>query len=311
MAFRKEYQPKDPQTGEPIGPPQVFEADTLEELADKLAAAHENASVKLYEVKKAASVGAVLDYDPEKPLRQLKSRKLTADERVRIAALRKDPLTADEALSIEMEALLGAPIAEIQDRLNQQEVESRTAFFEKEAQFWVSTHPEFIPSESNREEMWKYLSKKGFPPTRKNLELAYEAVKDKLVLRAPAATEIPAVVPPVEVPPAAVVVPPVETPTATPTENATPVPAEIPPVPTTDPAITETPEQLRARTSSSGLGRDSGSASSTPAAPKVKEITFAQINAMDSVAYAKFAALPGNKEAIEKLYAGTTSKTRA
>jgi hypothetical protein len=313
--YTKSYQPKDPETGQPFGPPQVFEGETLEELTDKLAAAHENASVRLYEIKKAGGVAAVLDYDPEQPLRQLKSRPLTADEKIKIAALRKDPSTAEDALRIEMEALLGTSVEEVQKMFNQIEIDRRTAFYETEASTWLSGHPEFVSSEANRSEMWKWVSKKGIPPTRKNLEAAFKALvaEDKLVLRAATAPALPAVA---EVIPPAVTVAPTDPPAVASVDPATVT------VPPTDPAIpaqatpasdiTETPEQVRARTSSSGLGRDNSSVPSTlPNTPRVKEITFAQINAMNSVEYAKFIADPANKAAVEKLYAGTTTRTRA
>ncbi len=130
MSFRKEYQPKDPQTGEPYGPPQVFEADTQEELVNKLAAAHENASVRLYEIKRAAGVAALMDFDPDKPIRQFKSRLLTADEKVRIKQLRSDPSTAEEATRIEMEALLGTSIAEVHQMLTNAEIQSHREFIQ-------------------------------------------------------------------------------------------------------------------------------------------------------------------------------------
>jgi hypothetical protein len=314
--FRKEYQPKDPSTGEPIGPPQVFEADTREELVDKIAAAHENASVRLYEIKKAAAVGAVLDYEPEQPLRQIQSRALTADERIKIAELRKNPATADQATKIEMEALLGTSIEDVQKMFNKIEIDKRTAFYEAETAAWLKKHPEFVNSESNRETMWKWLVKRNVPPTTKNLEYAYEALTaDGLLVVQAKRTETPAATPP----PAATTAP-VETPAAAAatTETVPPAAATVPP---SDPAIpaqttqaseiTETPEQVRARTSSSGLGRSNASVpSGAPAAPKVKEITFAFINSMDSVTYAKWVAEPANKAAVEKLYAGTSTRTR-
>src|SRR5271166_2631312 len=105
--FVIQTQLKDPQTGDPVGPLQYFEADTLEELLEKKDAAHANAAVKLYETRKAVKLGILIEPDKDEPIPTYEEHLLTADERVRIDRMLKDPATQSEAINLLLEAKLG------------------------------------------------------------------------------------------------------------------------------------------------------------------------------------------------------------
>lgn len=282
----REYQPKD-DSGNPIGPLQRFEADTQQELIDKLAAAHENASSKLYQTRRAVKLGAMLEPDPEEPINTFEPRQLTADERVKLTKDLSDPAKAAEAHRILLEAELGAPIETVREGLRDREIQKRVeAIRGAIAQFKRDT-PEYVESETNSENMKKYMEKNNLRYTAKNLKIAFEDLSNDglIVVQAPKA----AVIEPV----AAV------TPAVTP---APATPEVIPPVATTAPAIPATPTEVRPKQSSSGLGRDNSSAAPGVEAPKTLGITIRDINKMSATEYNEKLRDPEFRKAVEKLY---------
>jgi hypothetical protein len=200
--FTKTYQPKNPQTGEPYGPPQKFEAETMEALVDKIAVAHENAAVAFYDTKKQLKAERVMTPDTGRPLRQFASRQLTGDERVKIANLRKDPNTAIDATRIEVEALLGAPVDAVLAQLNEAEANRIAGLAREAVAIFLENTPEYIECDVNQEAMEKFLLKKELPVTVKNLQIAFDSLSEdkKLALRQPKPTTeaVPAAIPTVE-----------------------------------------------------------------------------------------------------------------
>lgn len=268
--WTRSYQPKD-ENGLPVGPPQHFEADTQQELIDKLAAAHENASVKLYQTKRAVKLGAMLEPDKDEPIQTFEERPLTADERVKIGKLLNDPNTQADAMRILLEAQFGAPVESVRQVLREAEINKRAENIRYCIREFKIAHPEYVESESNRDTMNKYLEKHQMPYTKKNLEIAFEDLNQDglLTLKAPQAA----------------VTKPVAEPSST---TAAPAGTEtIPPPPTNAPAIPEVPTEVRPKQSSSGLGRDNSSAPPSNAAPKTVGITIREINAMTSEQYSK------------------------
>src|SRR5271170_4049389 len=80
--FKKEYQPKDA-SGNPVGPPQVFEGASWQEVTDKIAEAHEHASAKIHELR------SKIKPEPAPPAPQ-GLKPLSADELFRLEQI-KDP----------------------------------------------------------------------------------------------------------------------------------------------------------------------------------------------------------------------------
>src|SRR5579872_3126927 len=172
--FHREYQAKD-EFGNPIGPLQVFDAETREELIDKLAVAHENASAALYRTKRDARLGdLLLDADPEQPLPEYKERPLTADELVKVAAAMKDPASLPGAFKTLLEAQFGAPPSKIREALQLIDANERASMASDHIFAFRRKHPEYVGSDANTAEMTAYLTKHKLAVTPKNLEKAYE-----------------------------------------------------------------------------------------------------------------------------------------
>lgn len=284
--FQIDYQIED-DNGNAIGPPQHFEADTQKELLDKVAAAHKNASRKMYDEMKKRKFGDIIAPDPETPIQKFEARPLTADERVRIANASKDPATAIEAYQQMIEATFGAPIEKIRNTLQYSEVRQRIDQSDYESRLFAAAHPDYYPSDANKEKILTWLEKHT-PPlaiTKKNLELAYEdlTASNMLTLRPP------------------------ERVSAKPEEvQAPPPPAAIPPAATADPAITGPTTEVQAplvpKQSSSGLGRSDGSATPPATPPKAPGITMAQINRMTSIDFdRRVREDPVFKKAVEEM----------
>jgi len=283
--FTIQTQFKDEQ-GNPVGPLQYFEADTLEELLEKKDIAHQNAAVKLYETRKANRLGTMLEPDKDEPIQTFEERPLTADERVKVTKALNDPSTAPEAVRTLIEAQFGASAETIREALRQVEISKRVADIQYAISEFKSAHPEYVESPSNKEILLKYMEKKGYAITKKNLEIAFEDLRrDELILvRAPKAPEPSAPVTPVADAPA-------------------PTPA-IPDAATTPaPAIPDVPTDVRVKQSSSGLGRSNSSVVPGAPAPKTNGITIRDINRMNAKEYAEALKDPEFKKAVDALYA--------
>jgi len=273
--------------GLPVGPLQYFEADTLEDLLEKKDAAHRNAAVKLYETRRAAKLGEMLEPEPEEePLYSYEERPLTADERVKIEKLLRDPATAAEGHKLLLEAQFGAPLDVVRGKLRDIDIDKRVEKIQRAVREFVATTPQYVECESNRENIQKWMEKNNRRWTAQNLKLAFEdlATDNMLVLQAPK----------VEVP-------------VSPAASAAAAPAtsqEIPdPSKTPAPAIPSEPTEVRPQQSSSGLGRGNSSAVPGATAPKTVGITHRDINRMSAAEYEAKLKDPEFRKAVEELYA--------
>lgn len=270
--------------GNAVGPLQYFEADSLEELLEKKDAAHQNAAVKLYETRKANKLGTLLEPDKDEPIQTFEERPLTADERVKLTKALNDPQTSLEAFRTLSEAVYGAPAEKIREALRQVEIDKRVGNIQFAIGEFKSAHPEYVESAENKNNLLKYLEKKQWPITKKNLEIAFdELVRDELILvRAPKAAEPN---------PAA----------ATPPAGAPPSVPAIPAPTTPAPAIPDEPVVVP-RQSSSGLSRSDSSAVPGGAAPKASGITIRDINRMTAKEYQEALKDPEFRKQVDALY---------
>lgn len=281
VKFVREYQPKD-KNGLAIGPLQRFEADTMDELADKLAAAHQNASVKVYQTIKAAKFGELVtkDDDEEEPIYEFQPRPLSADERVRISNELKDPEKQSDAVRTLIEAEFGAPLEAVRAQFRENALAKLTDRARASVEIFIKEHPEYVPSENNQNLLIGFIQKKNLRFNKKNLEFAYEELRgaDLLTTQAPRQETKPAeVIPPAPAAPVVVVA----------AEPATP-PAPAIPAPATPATPISPAEPLRPAQSSSGLSRDSAAAvPPSPGPPKTQGITFRDINALTADGYAE------------------------
>jgi hypothetical protein len=279
-AFSRSYQPKDPITGDPIGTPQYFEADTQDELIDKLAAAHENASVALNKTRLAAKVGTLLsmDPDPETPMRTYEEKVITADERVKLATALKDPATTDHVIKKLFESF-GIPVEDIREALQERQITKRQNFANDQAALFAAAHPEFVENDANNDKILKYLNKRQMAFTKKNLEIAYADLTSEGLLTVRA-----------------------EQPKPEPQVTPAPAVEQIIPAPLTPAApISATPTEVRPKVSSSGLGRDNSSAAPGAPAPKAPEITAQDIARMSSKEYSDKLRDPEFRKLVDNL----------
>jgi hypothetical protein len=283
----REYQPKD-ENGYPIGPPQKFEADTQQELIDKLAAAHENASAALYKTRQQVKLGAMLEPDPDEPLQTFESKTLTAEERLKASKMLADPATVVEGYKILSEAVYGAPPEKVQESLREREISKRVDSIRAAIALFVKENPAYVECEGNSDKMKKYMEKNNLRYTAKNLKIAFEDLSSDGLLT-------------VRTPQAAVPATPVVTPVTT---NAPAVPEAIPPAPTTPaPAIPVEPTEVRPKNSSSGLGRENSSAVPGITPPKTPGISIRDINKLSAAEYQDKLRDPEFRKAVEALYA--------
>lgn len=190
--FRKEYQPKDAQ-GQPIGPPQVFEGTSWQEVTDKIAQAHEHASVKIQELKRAVRPTYA------DPVPEFKPRELTADELFKIHQDLQDPSKLRQAFRTLSEAEYGAPPEKIRESLGKNDFSETRYRVEREAQKFMDKHPDYVVCGENWEKIQGYFEShkddKGryLAATADNFEMIYEDLKAKQLLRLQApVTEVPA-----------------------------------------------------------------------------------------------------------------------
>lgn len=291
--FAIDYQIED-DNGKPIGPLQHFEAETQKELLELVKNAHRSAAREMYKEKRARKLGDLITPDPDQPIQKFERKALSADERTKLAAAIKDPQTSPEAVRTIIEAELGAPIESIREGLQYSQIQQRINMAQQQTDIFLAAHADYVQCDSNQEAILKWLEKRNYAITAKNLDLAYEDLGDLIVKRAP---EPPAVQTPPEPTPAPTV-PAAATPVAE-VSPAPPQPEAILPAATPAPAITEQPaEVLKPKQSSSGLTRDAGG-TPPPIAPKTVEIPYRLLQKMNSTEYNIWRQDPKNAEIVK------------
>lgn len=292
------YQPKD-ENGDPVGREQTFTGASLEEVTEKLSAAHENASVQYYKERKARKFEDMIDVDPAQPLRKYEGKPLSAAELIALQKQLNDPAGLTTAFRKMIEAEFGAPIETIRERLQWTEFQERDNLMDQAVTAFLQDHPEYYNHNRNRDDMSTWLEKRGLPVTRKNLESAYQALKDDLIAR-------PAIQP------------------ANASVSATPAASSSTPAASTEPSSTtgnssaatthapgnsEEPVVVRTTShSSSGVGRSQATvlpanAANPGGAVDAIEVTAQEIADMPSAVYAQRMRDPKFVAAVEKLYA--------
>jgi hypothetical protein len=286
------YQPVD-ESGNPVGPLQKFEGKTQAELLEKIVAAHKNASVKVHQLQVANKLGTLLEPDPEEPIVEFKERQLTADERVKINKMLADPGTAPEAYKIMLEAQLGAPANVIRQKFQELEINKRQDKARVEGAAFLKAHPEYVDVDANNDLIVKYLNKRKLGYTKKNIEIAYEDLKNSgvLIIQSPVAPVSKAIETPT--PASQATIPPV----------VTPVPGDSgqPKADTQVPTGEQPP--LQPKQSSSGLKRDNSSAQPGTEAPKTAGISIREINRMSAAEYSERLKDPEFRKQVEALFA--------
>lgn len=180
-AFRREIDLKD---GSGV---QVFEADTAEEFADKLAEAQLNATKKIKELtadnkdlrRRALAEPVRGEDDPDGPMPEFKGRELSADEQFALGQRLQNPATAAGALREAIEAGLGASLDQVRRALRLAEEMPRQMRGRQAAEQFLLNHPEFITNAANQKELFEYMEHpdRRMALTVQNFEKAFAACK--------------------------------------------------------------------------------------------------------------------------------------
>lgn len=155
---------------------QVFEGDTWEELADKLADAQLHATKKIAEqdTELKATRRAAVTPDPEEVVTGLKPRELTTDQQFEIGQRLANPATAVAATRELIEAELGAPIADVRKRLSETDASAREQRSYREAFLFANETPDWYPTTENKKKLLAYMDEKKMARTQKNFGIAFE-----------------------------------------------------------------------------------------------------------------------------------------
>jgi hypothetical protein len=144
---------------------QVFEADTAEGLADKLADAQANATRKISELSaenKNLRRRAMTEERPrraEAPLPEFKGRALTDSENFEIGQQLQNPATAPSGARRLLEAELGAPIEEVRTTLRTARQMPQQMACRDAAEAFLMRHPEYVLSNTNQDTLVGYMKK--------------------------------------------------------------------------------------------------------------------------------------------------------
>lgn len=196
--IRIDATPKDAE-GKAIGPPQIFEGATHQEVLDKMAEAQRNASAKIMELR------GKIKPDMAPAVQTFTAKTLSADELFKIQQDMQDPAKMVDAQRKLIEAELGAPITEVRESLASSRELKSIEQGKIESQKFLDAHSEYYACPENQGAIQKFMEGEDGKPlawTKKNLEIAYEAVRDKLVAK-PVVTATTEVIPPATRPRAA------------------------------------------------------------------------------------------------------------
>jgi hypothetical protein len=150
--------------------PQRFRGDSYKAVADKLADAQVHASRRIRELRQAIPV------DKQKPAAPVQQQ-LTPDQRFQIARDITDPAKSDQAIAALLRAQ-GIPVEEVRGIINAQREQQEHDEALEESQAFVAMTPDWNPSEHNKSMLVNYMKNNNMAPTRHNLSLAFEALRE-------------------------------------------------------------------------------------------------------------------------------------
>lgn len=167
--FRREIQPKD-DSGNPIGSPHVYEADTEQELFDKMASAIGNGTKKIHELSRKVALepsnfSAPEGADIEEDIAEANPRTLTPEEKFELANKLRDPDTVDEAFDRLYEARFGRKPQEAAKLQTRSARDAATNRSYAEANAFAEEHPEFVQCRANADAMLSFMSARKMATT--------------------------------------------------------------------------------------------------------------------------------------------------
>jgi hypothetical protein len=189
--IRRVIQPVDDK-GSPLGNPHVYEADSEQEMIDKLSAAVGNGTYKIRDLSlKAKTGGLEVPKAPEgaeldEDIPEVRPVDLSDEELLQLSQDIKDPRKMRSAFSRLYEAETGLkPEKEASARVKLMRQE-RSAEAKRNSEAFVNSHPEYYTCKANQDAMIGYMASRNLRWTLKNLELALTELKaDGLLVDAP------------------------------------------------------------------------------------------------------------------------------
>lgn len=158
---------------------QVFRGATQDELLDKLTEAQANATRKIRELNRQAKLGRDLSEAQKDELQQARTvAALTADERLKLTQDIFDADAAPKAIRRVIEAELGLSLDDVKSSIQQARASARAQRERLEAEAFIDATPDYKPCRQNMDAMTEYLKAHRLAVTQKNLQLAYEDLKD-------------------------------------------------------------------------------------------------------------------------------------
>lgn len=167
---------------------QVFEADSADELLDKLAEAQVNATRHIRQLTREASVRRAAVPDRAGAPTKYEPKPINADSEFVIAQqLASRP---QQTIGQLIEAVTGVPPAKLADAVNRLNMLEYSYGADKAALEFVSDHTaDYVACPENSSALTQFLTENQLPVTRNNLEFAFEALSHRGVLIAPGSDE--------------------------------------------------------------------------------------------------------------------------
>ncbi|MCU1305173.1 MAG: hypothetical protein JWQ87_5457 [Candidatus Sulfotelmatobacter sp.] len=205
--FSRTIQPKDSE-GKSIGAPHVYHGATEQEVADKMADAISNGTLKIHELTRKATVEQTALAVPEgaemyEELPQPHTRDLSLDERTALAAKFSKPETVVEAYRELVHAVTGlSPEEDARLKVSQAQDARRTAVV-AEAQKFDRAHRDYLNETpaglANGKTIMQYVQSRKMALTEKNFELAFRELNANGLLTVATPEVVPPPVPAVPV----------------------------------------------------------------------------------------------------------------
>lgn len=158
-----------------LGPDRVqrFTAPTLEALTAKM----ENA--QLHATQRIHGLNEYLNPDKaDMKMPEFKPRTLSADELAQTAVDLQQPGTMQGAVERLIEAAVGAKPQQIREGLQSAHLSKVMRHYQLETQEFIDNTPEYKKTPKNWEAMMRYLDAEDAPPSKKNLTIAFNKLRN-------------------------------------------------------------------------------------------------------------------------------------
>jgi hypothetical protein len=162
---------------------QVFKGKTVAEVLGQYRQAQVHATRKIRELNQQAKLSVVPD--PAVDIPEYRPHQPTADELWQLSEDLKDPTKVQAAMRRAMTWEMGASPEDVRANLSRQRANEMRQQIFAAGEAFMDAHPEYKRCQENEEAIFKYLDNNKLAYTRKNFEIAFEAMKSGLILLAP------------------------------------------------------------------------------------------------------------------------------